>query len=238
MSVMLDLAVVLILGLSVVLGWKRGFVKTLIKFAGSLISLVAAVVLATPLSVFINDLFVADWISGIARGALAEQLSAIGNDFSTLFSQMPEGFQSLINRFGITQDDAQRQYEQMAAENKTDGLITEELSDYISAGAAEAVSYAIAFLVLYIAFYFVLKLVTKLIDPIFHLPLLHGANATLGALLGLLIGVVFLWILALLVEHLAPYLSETDSVFSSGFSAENTLLYQFFAEANPLRSII
>ncbi len=238
MSAILDILVVAVLVFSVVLGWKRGFVKSLLHFAGSLISLVLAVVLAAPIGSFFNDLFIADWLSSSVESKLAEQLAAMGDSFSSLFENMPEGFSSLIDRFGIGKGDLEEQYVQMAAENKTDALITEELADYLTASAARAVSCVLAFLIVYIVAFVLVKLLSRLIDPIFRLPLLHTANALLGALLGFLVAIVFLWVAALLIEHVVPYAFGSDSVFYNNFSADNTLLYRFFADLNPLQSLL
>ena len=238
MSAVLDLLVVAVLVISVIVGYKRGFVKSLLRLTGSLISLVLAVVLASPLGSFFNDAFVSDWLSSSAQGKLEEQLSAMGGSFDTLFDSMPEEFSGLIDHFGVGKNDMEQQYEQMAAEDKTDGLIAEELADYLTQGAAKAISYVLAFLLVYIVSYILIKLLSRLIDPIFRLPLLHTANALLGAVLGVLVAVVFLWVAALLIEHVVPYLFGNDSIFHDGFSAENTLLYRYFVDLNPLQSLL
>ena len=238
MSVILDIFVVGVFVFSVVIGWKRGFVKTLLKFAGSLISMVVAVAFASPVASCLNDWFIADWLSSAAEGALTEQLAQMGSDFEALFEKMPEGFRTLLDRFGVGQGEMEQQYTQLAGAQKTDGLIAEELADYMTAGAAKAVSYVLAFLLLYIVSYILVKVLIKLVDPIFKLPLLHTANALLGAVLGALIAVVFLWVTGLLIENVVPYLVGEDSVFMNNFSGDNTLLYRFFANINPLGSLL
>ncbi|HAZ19677.1 MAG TPA: hypothetical protein DER23_08900 [Clostridiales bacterium] len=238
MSVFLDLMVVAVLGICFFVGWNRGFVKTLLKFAGSLISLIGAVVFVSPVASFINNLFVANWLSSMVESQLLDMLSAWENNFETLFSQMPEGFASLLGRYGVNVQELHSQYETLAAQGKTSSLIAKELADYLTAGAANAISYVIGFILLFIAFYFAAKIVSKITDPIFRLPLLHSANCILGALLGLLAGLVFLWVAGLLIEHLVPYLSKSESILFQGFSADNTLLYKFFAQYNPINAIL
>lgn len=73
----------------------------------------------------------------------------------------------------------------------------------------EPVLYSVLFLVLFLALLILLRLAARALDLVLKLPVLHGANAVGGALVGLLEGLAVLLVLTMLLSRLDVPLEES-----------------------------
>lgn len=74
--------------------------------------------------------------------------------------------------------------------------------DYVGAYLANMIINALAYLLTFVIVWTVLRAILLALDVVAKLPLLHGINRLAGGILGLVMGVVFVWVVFLLVTIL------------------------------------
>lgn len=74
--------------------------------------------------------------------------------------------------------------------------------DYVGAYLANMIINAMSYLIAFLVVFTLLRVVLMALDVVTMLPLLHGINKLAGIVLGLMEGVVFVWIAFLLVTVL------------------------------------
>ena len=209
--VMADIVIAAVLLLSVVIGARRGLVKSL---AGVIIVVVAFVGAS-----FIADALaepVAEWMGPMVEQHIQEKLSG----------QESADPQSMLENFHFNGKNLQEMVDEvMEKVNETGTSILHALTESATNAIAYAVVYVLAFLALLLAVWLLMKplqLATKL-------PGIHGLNALGGAALGLIWG-------ALLVFVTVWVMLRFDWVLTEEMVEQSKLLY-FFAHNSPVSLI-
>lgn len=183
--------VLAVLGVSALVGYRKGFVK----IAYSLLSMIVALFLVSIVAPHVHTVLVEktpvyDKMVTICaeqiQSKVDETVSTTSDSLSELLAksgiQLPSALTKVIDNMGI-----ESQY-------------TENVSDKAAAVVANWILYIISFVVSYIAVIIVLKVLEKTLDLLTKLPIIKGANKGLGIAAGILQGLVYVWIAALLVS--------------------------------------
>lgn len=225
----LDIILVAAMALTVFLGYRRGFLRTMIQLVGWVAALVVALTLSTPAATFTFDTFFAKGI----ETQLTETFNGIAGEPSAMLEGLVEKLPSPIGT---------------ALENNPHLLETLENLDESAADTAQSLAVSVAntvvrplvvsllqfliFLVLFLLLLVVIRLLEKLVKPIRKLPLIRQADAILGAVLGALKGVVFVMLLTALLQWLV-----TMGVTGNWITADtlkDTALVNWVSQFNPL----
>ena len=95
----------------------------------------------------------------------------------------------------------------------------------VAAAIAESAAYLIIFLLAFVLILLAWKLISHALDLVARLPGLHFLNKSLGALFGVIQGIIILFVAAWLLQFFGGILPQ-DAV-------EKTYLLKFFMSANP-----
>ena len=194
-SVILDLAILVVIGLWVFLGMRRGLIRSLAELVSFLVSLLGASLVAghyAPL--------VVERIRPLLEGQVSQAITAYLQGILT-----ESGTDGLLG--GLLE----------SASGTIDGVAgtaVEIIAGTILLNIAYVSLYAITFL----ALAFLLRFVVRLLDGVAKLPLLHQAN-TIGGLIfgflkGLLIVMLVLWLDGKLGLLIAPQALESSVLAS------------------------
>lgn len=225
MSFLVDIILVAVILISVISGWKKGFIRAFMGLISFTASLIATWFLYNPVSRIIYDKFLLGSISGYIENVFESELGGSGASLDQLFTELPDSFINFINRFSSTTD-ATAFYSENA--NATAG----QLSRFMAEPIADTLSKIIAFIGLFIVIYIILKLLTKLLDGIVKLPLLNGVNKFLGVVLGALLGIFTAWVLAIAFNSLLPTLSGLFPKLFKESTADTTIIMRFLYNFN------
>ena len=222
MHIVLDILVIGIIVGSVILGWRRGFVKSV----SGLISLVLAVVIvssfAQPVAEKLDDAVVRPWAvkqviktqEGLTSDAPVDQLDlAVIN-------------QGIADKFGVN------------VLGVEDAMGAATVGEYVEAvirhvGFTVTVSMALATIGLFALSWIGMLLIGLLLKPILKLPILKQCNGLLGVAVGLISASLILMVLACAVE----FGGKTDSMFGPAM-VEKTYIFKHITEINPLMNWI
>lgn len=263
-GILIDIAIVLIVVLCLVLGVKRGFIKTIKGFLTAVIIVVLTVVTVTP---FTNLIITAtEWDNQLAGVLETNLASSVPNAYASIYTYdlNEDGTEELIyeinnqkSDFSTIFDDSVIKFLGLAkiikpmVETKLAAagvgasiylidVLTETLTQYILM--------SIAFIVLGILFKIAFVILFKVLDKLRgELYVMHFLDKTLGAIMGLLLGCVVGLVAITIVQFMSPlsfmtsvngYIEQTSVV---KFVMDNNFLYTFIQQnlnLDSLRAIV
>ena len=204
--VWMDIVIVAVLVLSVIMGAKRGLLKSLAGIVVTILSFLGASWAANTLSAP-----VAKWLQPMLEGAILQKLTpAGGGDVALADPGIYDGpFGDLLQQIA--------QQAQQAGEN----LLTA-----VTTGIVETIAYGIVYLVAFLVLLLVLSLLVKPLQLATRLPGLHALNALGGGAFGLVWGglLIFLavWLMGVFQWVITPEM------------IDRSLLLKFFANNSPM----
>ena len=209
-GIFVDLILLALLLIGLVLGWRQGFVQALTR----IIVVVAALLLAGWIAGKLAEP-AARWLEPILSEKLEQRLTAQGNT---------DDAGEMLAAFGFEGDtlselvDNAVEKAQQAGETLLSAVVSTALKS-----AAYAVVYVVSFLLLLLL---LLRLVLTPLHLFTKLPVVHGVNALLGGVLGLVKTTLLLflavWVLQKLQLLVTPEL------------VNKTVLLKFFAQNSPI----
>lgn len=234
MAYIFDLVLILILVITIWLGCRRGFIRTMIQLVGCLAAFVIALTLSGTVAEYTFDTFIStqlqqgilDTLEENAVGSVSEQLDAA-------IESLPDVLQGFVS----SQIDTE-QIEQTLGDtvsNSASGL-AEVLVVKLVRPLAVSILRFILFLILFILLMVVVSLIGKLIRPVAKLPLIKQADNALGAVLGALKGILYVLIVVTVVQLIVSA-GLQEGVFTQE-NLDNSLLTSWVAEHNPIAEFI
>lgn len=206
-----DLVIIAVLALFCWRGAKRGMILTLCSLAALLVAFVGAVFFTRLLAPVVSAQF-EPMLAGVIEQAITEQSgSALPGEFDL----------GPLDIFIDAEwyDDISTAVEQ----GVSDGIAV--VSKRIAAVLADAISYIVLFFFSFVAILLIWFVISHALDLAFRLPALSTFNTAGGLLLGLLRGLILLFILGAVARRY-PSL-QPDSM------ASQTYLLRFFLETSP-----
>ena len=177
----------------VVDGLRRGFIKKSVSAVSLIITLVLVTYLTPQITTFIQD-----YTS--LHESLKEKCSGIF--LNNEYNQDVKTDQVMM----IENMDLPENIKEMLLENNNkeayDVLEVSRFHEYVGAYLANMIINALAYLLSFVIIWTLLRAILLALDVVAKLPLLRGINQLAGGLLGLVIGIVLVWIAFLLVTIL------------------------------------
>ncbi len=220
MNLVLDILVIGIVVGSVILGWRRGFIKSISGLLGLVLAIFVVSSFAQPIAEKLDDAVVRPWAvnqviktqEGLTPDAPIEQLDlAVVN-------------QGIADKFGVN----------ILGVDHSSGAST--VGDYIESvikhiGVTVTVSMALATIGLFALTWIGVRLIGLLLRPILKLPVLRQFNGILGVMAGLVSAALILMVLVYAVELIGG--SRPDAVLGAQ-TVEKTYIFKHIAQINPL----
>lgn len=209
-GIFVDLILLALLLIGLVLGWRQGFVQALTR----IIVVVAALLLASWIAGKLAEP-AARWLEPILSEKLEQRLTAQGNT---------DDAGEMLAAFGFEGDtlselvDNAVEKAQQAGETLLSAVVSTALKS-----AAYAVVYVMSFLLLLLL---LLRLVLTPLHLFTKLPVVHGVNALLGGVLGL--------VKAALLLFLAVWVLQKLQLLVTPELVNKTVLLKFFAQNSPI----
>lgn len=224
-GIIVDVVIVLIIGISVLIGKKRGLVLSLISTLSIVIAMVASYFLMPPVSSLIVKAGLQEKAETAIGSVVEEGAKALGDKATVTCEQLMENSQ--IPEFmkkGISSI--------MSSEKKDGGV--REMSDKIATKVAGASVKILAFLISFLVVSIALLIIKLLWKGVKELPVIHQIDSIGGVLFGLVAGILLINCLMLLFGALYSFGLVKDF---TGIIRES-LLGSLFYEHNLLGMII
>ena len=99
MSFFIDLILVAVILISVIVGGKKGFIKSFMGIISFSASLILTWIFYKQVAAFLYDRFFLGTVSGYIENAFLKELGGSGQSLADLFAELPDIFTNFLNRF-------------------------------------------------------------------------------------------------------------------------------------------
>lgn len=228
MQYAVDIAAAAVLVLFVVVGLRRGFIKSCASFCGGLLAMIGACLLSAP---------AAEWLFEVCfrsalEGKITEAVAGLGtaDAVRSVLNDFPELLQRALAAAGVTEGSVVAQLQNGAG--SVAAGITTALSPMLI-----ALLRVIAMLVLFVLLFVVIRALAMVLSGLFQLPILHQVDGLLGAVFGLMLAILVLWVALAVVRIYTPMLNDAmeqgvNTAFSRSYIAGALYAY------NPVYALI
>lgn len=214
---------------SVLLGWYRGFLKTIL----AMVQLIATIILVMLLSPIVKNILIEN--TGLYHQTKSSIISAIEEKLPELpeGAELPPEMQNTL----IENSSIPTLFQGLLKENNR-AEVYEELGaatflEYVGSYMADLIVGAVSFLIVFVVIRIAFQIRVLAFDLLGRLPVLGGINRLAGAAVGALRGLIILWILCLLATVFPDTRVGQDVLFAAGSSGilswvyNNNLLFRF-----------
>jgi len=226
-SFIATIAVIIFLAIFLITGLVRGFLRILLTTFSLIITIVLAGMLAKPLAEFAENGTV---IGPRVQHRIEEYVDDKLSNASAAASAVENSF---IDALPLTAS----MKEDLKARNTLGGYVDQgvnSFSEYLAVNLTTLIIRILSYVILFIVIYLVLRLILRLSNVINHIPILGGINRIAGAIVGLAEGVIFLWIISMIIMMM----SGTDFGIACERTIINSPFLQFIYEHNYLMAVI
>ena len=219
------IVILLILILFIWMGYRRGFIREIVSFFFVFLSLS----LAWAINPYINDFLISETpvystIQETCTDFVQKQSSDLENEMESS-SQFIDGLNlPEILRKNIEKNNNTENYAELSV-----NTLTEYVSGYLARTIVNGLSYVLAYILATIG----IRIVVYILNLIAGLPILKTANKLTGGLVGFVKGLVFIWILFLILTVLCS----TEIVKTSLELIEKDSLLSVIYQYDPLIQI-
>lgn len=217
MNIIIDLAVVLIIGLFVFLSAKKGFVKSVVETVG----FVAAIVIAFSFSGTISEWGYNTFIEPSIIEMVDEQAKDLpsGAEVSVSLDKLPDFVVKNAEKFGLSLDEFSAVNGEEIVANGVE-TVKETVIGIVKPVSTKIIS-AVAFVILAVVLVIVANFLAKVINKLFSFSVIGTVNRVLGGILGAVKGLAIATVICMLIAFLAGlgggFLIFTDEVINSTF---------------------
>lgn len=221
------IAVIIFLLAFLAIGFSRGGLRIILATFSLVITLLLAGALTGPLSNYIETgTGIGPQIQNRIREYVTNQLSGLSDTVQDAESSL---ITSLPLPVSIKQD--------LMDHNTAAGYVergVSSFSDYIAVSLTHLVVRILCYIVLFIVIFLIIRLILRLSHVVNHIPLLGGINRLVGGVIGLAEGLLFLWIICLIIMMMAG----TEFGTSCQKVIKDSVFLTFIYEHNYLMEIV
>lgn len=192
------IAGVYLLGM-ILYGHHRGFIRLVVSMFAVVLSLMVVRVCLPSVTGFLKDnTNLESTISDSMKKSMSLDASEEAVSGSSDTTAVPSAQRTVIESLQLPQNIKNALIENNNSE-MYQALGVQAFTDYIGSYLADTILNSIGFVLLFAAVFLASKLVVRWLDLIAKLPVLSGINKLAGALMGGLEGLVFLWLVCILI---------------------------------------
>lgn len=218
----LDGILILIVAVCVFVGYRRGFIRSIVQLVGMLAAIVVAFSLSGMIAEWAYDGFFKAPIQESVVELLHRDETPEPEEIEEVLSVVPSFLRNTLNVDEIAKEAVTVITEKV---NETAETTAELVATEVVRPVAITVMRVLLFIVLAIVLSLVVKLLLKLLKPITKLPVLRQADGTLGAIIGVVKGLLFV-LIAVAVMQL---LSSSEALITQA-DVDNTVITKWIAE--------
>jgi len=193
MGIIVDLIIVLIIGLCIFGGYKKGLAKCLLKLVTTIIAIFIAIVLFRPFTNFVINNTIIDEniqlsLEKVMKNGIEERKDENDTNLVKEDSGVPKPIAEYLNN----------NFKSSVNQTKEDAVVS------VARGAAILIVNIACFIGIYIIVKIILRILSILIDIVSKLPVIREFNEVGGLLYGLLQGVFIILLLMTAVAVFTP----------------------------------
>jgi len=236
----LDLSIVIIFIWFISMGINRGLIHSVISLFGKVVSLIVAFIFSENLGVYIDRTY----IHAPLRQWLVNELSPTADnvtasltdlDLESLFRDLPDFFLNVIDFLGVDLQSVSETYDSIALQSieQAKAAVIDVMVSPISATISRVIAFAVIFLICCVA----VSILWWLSDFIINMPIIRQLDKVGGLIFGILNSFLISFVVVAVLNVGSGYFMKDRTLESRQKITENTIIYKYFNEYNPLNAI-
>lgn len=215
MGTMLLLGVLIFLAVMFYMGFKKGILRILLSFVSTIVAFMLAMFLSSPIENFIKN-------NTSVYNSMKKQMTVYVEDYIEEGIDLSdiENQKKAIKKLELPSVIKDKLIDENISKDKTD-LGVEKFSELIAASLADILIQAAVVIVLYLIIKIIFRVVISVLNIISRLPLIGELNKSLGGILGIVEGVLVLWVLCIALTALSG--TDTGEQILSAISSNSIL---------------
>ncbi len=210
MSWAIDLILIAVFGVTVFIGYRKGFLRTVLGFGRLLATILLTYTFGKPFSAWIDNRFVRPRIYESVKEKLTELADSAEGNVTAFLDNFPV-------RYRLFADTASAD-----TSGGVDGLV-EQYAPAISTKISQLLATVIGYILLFILLYLIISLVVHLTGKLADLPIIRGIDRFLGAAVGVINGVLLTCLIATILYGIM-YLTDKVGLY------ERSVVFKFLYE--------
>lgn len=224
MSIILDIAVVVLVAVITIITTKRGFVKSFLNLASLIIAIAVVSSCATPVSEYCYDAFIAPTVESAIESELIKQTEITEGAVNSMFDSLP----TVVTKF--TSDESLKQSVMKTINGAQDPKSTAHtITDTLIKPPVFSAIKIIVNVILFTVVLIVLRFVSRAICKLFKAPVLNKVNTFFGVVLGIVKGLIISVLVCSVITALANFFSDGELFLFSKDVIARTYIFGKFA---------
>lgn len=235
MGLALDFAFLAVLILCIVIAAKRGFVLSLMEFAGFFLAGACALYLSGLIAPVLYDRFFAERVTQAIAAQLPDLSGAASaaQQAQAVLQGLPDTVVRFAASFGL---DTVALTQKIASADVSGAALAQTLADSIAKPIVTLLCRLVLFVVLILLLGVVFRILASVIDHFCRLPVLRTANAALGGVFGALRGLLVVFVLGVALQLAANLFGTPGTPFHE--TVENSFVVGMIRDILPVSGIL
>lgn len=222
-----DIVFIGIIVLFTVIGIKRKASRTLVGLAAAVLAFMCALWLSNILGGLVYDAFFRGGIVNLVNDRIAAaNVETPENLVDVALGAIPAIALSIMGYFGSTAGDLETYLEKEAADGSR--YIADSVADLLKAPLSGVISFVLL-IIFFIILLIIFNSLSKIVLKVFCLPVINTIDSILGGVFGLLEGILFVILCALIIHLLMPTLSQNGHIFTEEYVSKSFIMSNAFA---------
>lgn len=211
MAYIVDIILIAIFAIAIIISAHKGFFRSLIDLAGSLVAVFAARILSQSFAQPVYDAVVADTvekalINKIGQGATVDYAQQL----EEILASIPEALSGVLQMMGINKE---MLLDKVSSANLNGDNLIESLMNSVVSPVLTSVIQFVLFAVLAIVLIIAIKLVAVVLDKIIKkLPVIKSFNKTLGGVFGIVRGAIDVVLVSLIATVVIGFTNNQELI--------------------------
>lgn len=215
----LDVIILVLLVLSVIIGFKLGAARALLSLLGFVVAFLVSVFLGNFLCTLLYDSFVSNAIIEAVTNAVNSEITTL----SDAINELP-----LIARFSLFVTGFELD-SSLALNSELPSAIAISVEEMLRPVVKSVLSAVLIFVLFFIVYFIYRLTLYKLLIKMFKLPVLKFFNSLFGAVGGVMILVLFVSLFALILRIVSPFVNHMPFVLSESTIYNSYIFYHFYS---------
>ena len=227
MSIVLDVIVLAIIGITAFIAAKKGFIATVIELVGLLLAFYLAFTLSAAAANFTYDQFISPSIQETITDSVGDSVAQTADE---VWGSLPAIVVRGANTLGVDKEDITETISNSSDSSIAD--IAQSIDNKIARPVITGFMRILIGFILFIVLIIVVKILAKIINKLFSFSIIGKVNKILGGALGAVKGIIFAVAAVLLLSTIAA-VSENGFLIFTNENIENSTIFGFIASFNP-----
>lgn len=229
-SLAIDILIALICLIIVIKNAARGFIKSFMTFAKTILAFLVAYIFNSPLAKVLSEkIFLGLSEKWMLNAFVSTSDGAGGYKLYTLFDGIPKWFSKYLIEAGIDDKTMDKYFtgKEVATYETVEGL-----SKSFGAALSNLISVVVACIVLFVVTEILLIFVGMLLNKVGKLPVLRAINILLGALIGVAVSAIVAWLISLGLTYAIGFGENYKPEIFNQTIVEKSIILNFFKDHN------